>query len=243
MALADYTAVAQIITSIVSVIGIVTSIWLSTRALREVQTDRKLRQRPFLGFDIGGYDMPIEFKKAGKTIPGINPEIVRKMFPDMPEEAESIRIKQEKEDEHKSHMTRFFGQLRNYGLGPALSTTVTWIPNRVWKGQQEQLSEKKELLEPQYMEIFNCMPSVPSHILPGNTAGLARLPTFIEKDYRKQIARVEGTLKITCKDVFGTEHTAEQAFYLFTDYTGNRPHIHVTFGDFVEAQQKQTKKN
>ncbi len=239
MALADYTPIAQIITSIVSVIGIVTSIWLSTKALREVQTDRKLRQRPFLGFDIGGYDIPIEFQKAGKTIPGIDPEIVQKMFPDMPKDAESIRMKQEQgKDEHESHTTRFFGQVRNYGLGPALSTTVTWIPNKMWTGKQEQLFDKKRPIEPQYMEMFNCMPSVPSHIMPGNTAGLARLPTFIEKDYRKQITRAEGTLKIKCQDVFGIEHTVQQSFYLFTYYNADQPHVHVTFGDFIEQTQQ-----
>ncbi len=237
MALADYTSIAQIVTSLISVVGIVTSIWLSTRALREVQTDRKLRQRPFLGFEIGGYDIPIEFIKAGKTIPGIDPEFVKKMFPDIPEDAESIRIKQEK-TEHPSHRTNFYGQLRNYGLGPALSTTITWIPNEVWTKQEKQPLDKNRLLEPQYSELLNCTPSVPSHIMPEKTSGLARLPTFIEKDFEKKIARVEGKLKIESSDVFGEKHSATQAFYLFTYYNADQPHVHVTFGDFIEQTQQ-----
>jgi len=234
MDLAEYSMMAQILLSIISFVGIVTSMWLSIRALREVQTDRKLRQRPYLGFDIGGYDIPIEFQKAGRTIPGIDPDFVKKMFPDVPEDAESIRIRQEK-SKHGGVETTFYGQLRNYGLGPALSTTVTWVPEEIWIESEKTSLDNEKLLEPQYQEVFNCMPSVPSHILPSKDARLARLPTFIEKDYRKKITRVDGILKIECKDVFEEKHLATQAFYLFTYYILDQPHIHVTFGDFVEG--------
>jgi hypothetical protein len=233
MDLAEFSMVAQIVLSIVSFVGIVTSIWLSIRALREVQMDRKLRQRPYLGFDIGGYEIPIEFQKAGRTIPGIDPDFVKKMFPDIPEDAESIRIRQE-ESRHESVETTFYGQLRNYGLGPALSTTVTWVPEEIWVGSEKTSLDNEKLLEPQYREVLNCMPSVPSHILPGKDARLARLPTFIEKDFRKKTTRVDGFLRIGCKDVFGERHLVTQAFYLFTYYLSDQPHIHVTFGDFVE---------
>jgi hypothetical protein len=233
MDLAEYAMIAQILVATISFIGIVTSIWLSTRTLREVQTDRKLRQRPYLGFEIGGYDIPIESQKAGKTIPGIDPDFVNKMFPNIPEDAESIRIKPKK-SEHGNLMTTFYGQLRNYGLGPALSTTVTWVPEEIWTGPEKTILDNKKPTEPQYREVLNCMPSVPSHILPGKDAGLARLPTFIDKDYNKKITRVDGVLKIECKDVFGEKHLVTQAFYLFTYYTSDQPHIHVTFGDFVE---------
>jgi len=235
MDLAEYGAVAQIVLSIISFVGIVTSIWLSVRALREVQTDRKLRQRPYLGFEIGGYEIPIEFQKAGKTIPGIDPGYVRKMFPDMPEDAESIRIKPRK-SKLGDLETTFYGQLKNYGSGPALSTTVTWVPEEVWMGSEKASLEDKKSLKPQYQEVLNCMPSVPSHISPDKEAGLSRLPTFIEKDYEKRITRVEGTLKIECRDVFEEKQSAKQAFYLFTYYSSDQPHIHITFGDFVESE-------
>jgi hypothetical protein len=233
MDLTEFSMIAQIVLSIISFVGIVTSIWLSIRALREVQTDRKLRQRPYLGFDIGGYEIPIEFQKAGRTIPGIDPEYVKKMFPDIPDDAESVRIRQ-KTSNHGSFEPTFFGQLRNYGLGPALSATVTWLPEEIWVGSEKTSLGKEKQVEPQYQEVLNCMPSVPSHILPSKEAGLARLPTFIEKDFRKKITRVDGVLRIECKDVFGEKHSVTQAFYLFTYYASDQPHIHVTFGDFVE---------
>jgi hypothetical protein len=233
MDLAEYSMIAQIVLSIISFVGIVTSIWLSIRALKEVQMDRKLRQRPYLGFEIGGYDIAIEFQKAGRTIPGIDPDFVKKMFSDIPEDAESIRIRQRKSKDGRLETT-FYSQLRNYGLGPALSTTVTWVPEEIWIGSEKTTLNNEKLREPQYQEVLNCMPSVPSHISPDKDAGLARLPTFVEKDYRKKITRVDGFLKIECKDVFREKHLVTQAFYLFTYYVSDQPHIHVTFGDFVE---------
>jgi len=231
--LADYGIIAQILLSIITFVGIITSIWLSIRALREVQIDRKMRQRPYLGFEIGGYNLPIELVKAGKTIPGIDPEFVKKLFSDMPEDAESIRIALKKGNQETPEMV-FYGQLRNYGFGPALSTTVTWVPEEVWTGSKQASLNDEARREPQYLEALNCMPTVPSHILPGKEAGLGRLPTFIEKDYRKSITSANGFLRIECKDVFGEKHLATQAFYLFTYYTSDQPYIHVTFGDFVE---------
>ncbi len=233
MSLADIGTLAQIVLSAITFVGIVVSIWLSIRALREVQIDRKLRQQPYLGFEIGGYDISVEFQKAGRTIPGIDPEFVKKMFPDVPEDAESIRMKQRGTEEEGFEMV-FYGQLRNYGLGPALSTTVTWMPDEVWMGSERISLKGRRPVEAQYQEMLNCMPSVPSHILPGKEATLARLPTFVEKDFKKRITRVEGVLRIECRDVFGEKHLVRQAFYLFTQYAVDQPHIHVTFGDFAE---------
>lgn len=81
--LTQYGELSQIVLTIITFIGIVISMWLSIMALREVQTDRKLRQKPYLGFDIGGFRLSVEFVKAGKSIPGLNPTYVEKMFPNL----------------------------------------------------------------------------------------------------------------------------------------------------------------
>jgi hypothetical protein len=235
LGLTEYGVLAQVLLSIVSLVGIVTSMWLSIKALREVQIDRKLRQRPYLGFEIGGYDIPVEFRKAGKTIPGIDPSFVSKVFSDMPDDAESVRLKH-KENKDGSVELLFYGQLRNYGLGPALATTVTWVPKEIWLGSERLVLDREKSLEPQYQGVLNCMPSVPSHILPAKEARLARLPTFIEKDFRKEVTRVEGVLRIECKDVFEEKHTVTQTFFLFTYYRSDPPHVHVTFSDFAESE-------
>lgn len=235
LGLTDYGIIAQIVLSIITFVGIVTSIWLSIKALREVQVDRKLRQRPYLGFEIGGHDIPIEFRKAGKTIPGIDPAYVKKVFADMPDDAESVRPRH-RENKDGSVELLFYGQLRNYGLGPALTTIVTWVPQEIWHGSEKITVDEKESLEPQYQEILNSMPTVPSHVMPGKDARLSRLPTFIEKDYKKQVTRVEGVLRVECKDVFEERHTVTQTFYLFTYYKPDQPHVHVTFGDFTHTE-------
>jgi len=232
LGLAEYSMLAQILLTVITFIGIITSMWLSVKALKEVQTDRKLRQKPFLGFEPGGHRLSVEFLKVGKTIPGINPEYVQKVFPNLPDDAESVRLKDiPREGGYVEPL--FYGHLKNYGLGPALSTEVTWIPKAIWIDSEEFVVDDKKLLEPLYGKELNNMPSIPTHILPGEGAKLSRLPTFVEKDFEKKITRVDGVFEIECEDVFGEKHVTMQEFYLFTGYKSKRPYVHVTFGDFV----------
>lgn len=230
--LPEYSALAQILLTIITFIGIVTSMWLSRKALREVQTDRKLRQRPFLGFETGGYQLSVEFVKAGKAIPGIDPKYVQKVLPNLPDDAESVRLKDMKKENGETEIL-FYGQLKNYGLGPALSTRITWIPLEIWVGSEKFVVDEKKLSEPLYGETLNSMPSIPTHILPGEQAKLSRLPTFVEKAFEKKITRVEGVFEIKSVDVFGEKHVTIQRFHLFTNYKSEKPYVHVTFSDFV----------
>lgn len=94
LSIADLSDLSQIAIALLTLIVIIVSMWLSVKALREVQTDRKLRQKPYLGFEIGGYHLSVKFVKTGKRIPGINPQYVEKMFPNLPEDAESVRLKE-----------------------------------------------------------------------------------------------------------------------------------------------------
>ena len=123
LGLQDWGVLAQLILTMITLIGIVTSLFISVRALREVQEDRKQRQRPHLAFEPGGLQIHIEFVKAGKAIPGINPDYVARIFADFPDDAESVRIKNRQKDNRTLDLV-FYGQLRNYGLGPALETHV-----------------------------------------------------------------------------------------------------------------------
>jgi hypothetical protein len=232
LGLPEYALVAEILLTIITFIGIITSIWLSVKALREVQTDRKMRHMPHLAFETGGHLLYVEFKKVGKRIPGINPKYVEKMFPNLPNDAESVRIKDIKKEDGSVEMPEY-GRLVNYGLGPALSIEVTWKPEIIWIGSEKFTIDDKKLLEPFYAEELNSMPSDPGHILPGGRAGLTRLPTFVEKDFEKKVSRVEGVLEIECEDVFGEKHKTNQEFHLFTNYRDDKPSIIVTFGDLI----------
>jgi hypothetical protein len=220
----EYTDLAQIITPIIALLGIAISMWLSVRALREVQKDRRMRQMPHLAFGYGGAGYLIMFVNAGRAVLGINPRYAEIAFSDFPADAESVRLKPGVE----------YGKLRNYGLGTALSTEVTWVPQRIQIGSEIFTLEKDKLLEPRYSKNLNCIPSSPSHILPGEMATFIRLPTFIQKDHEKKIKEVEGTLVIECEDIFGLKHVTNQEFRIFTDYGADKPIIYITFGDLTK---------
>jgi hypothetical protein len=150
----------------------------------------------------------------------------------MPEDAESVRILEE-ESSDGSVKPVYVGELHNFGLGPALSTSVTWIPCEIWIGSERfQLDEAKQREFP-YSKDINDIPTIPQHIPPGGNAGLYRLPTFIEKDFEKKISKVDGVLLIQAYDVFGDKHTTEQEYHIFTGYNETSPWIHITFSDLV----------
>lgn len=233
LSLIEWGVLAQVIFTIVTSVGIITSIYLSIKALREVQMDRRQRQRPHLLFEHGGYRYPIGFTEIGKRLPGFEPKFAEKIFASFPEDAESIDIKQkwDKNRELEPKDLILIGKLKNYGLGPALSTEVTFVPNEIWIGSESFTLDQKKMEEPLYHRGLNTMPSSPSHINPGQEVGLPRLPTFIVKDFEKKISRVDGTLEIKCSDVFGQQHIAKQKYHLFTHYTDRQPTIHITFAD------------
>jgi hypothetical protein len=230
----DWGAVSQVVATLITFVGVLGSLWLSVKALREVQKDRKLRQRPHLAFEPGEHQIAVEFVADGKRIPGVNPAYVEEVFASLPDNAESVRIV------HKSrhHEKSFYGHLNNFGLGPALLTHVTWIPKIVWIGSEKFVLDEQKLAEPVYRSELNQMPSCPSHIAPGAEAALSQLPTFIEKDFEKKITQVEGYFHIECEDVFGETLVVKQEFYLFARYKEDPPHVYVLFGDLISGDDE-----
>lgn len=224
--LQDYTDVSQVVLTAFTVVGVVASLLISARALREVQIDRALRQAPFLAFVTGGTRRHVEFVRAGSAIPGIDPKAAARAFPNLPPNAESVRLAGPAPE-------CFYGRLVNLGAGPALGTRVVWIVDAVQIGHDRfELTDAKRM-EPLYSEGLNTLPAVPGHIRPGEEAQLTRIPTFIEKDINKQILRVEGRLRILCADVAGQANTFEQSFRVFTGYTEQPPWFHVTFSQLL----------
>jgi len=171
----DFVTLAQILVPVVVLIGIIISMWLSVKALREVQTDRKLRQMPHLAFELGGGEYKIEFIKSGKAISGIDYSYARGLFPHISDDAESISLKTAQATAGgRRRIIQEYGKLKNYGLGPALSAAVSWIPEKVQIGSEIFSLSEEKLLEPQYCEEHNRIPSSPSHILPGEVARFFR---------------------------------------------------------------------
>jgi len=224
LTLMEWSAIAQITIAVLTVVGVLASLYMSIRALKEIREDRLIRQKPHLAFEGGGYRLLVEFVKAGGCVPGIDPDFAKEVFSNLPEDAESIHLRS-----GKNNRPIFYGDLRNFGLGPALETEVTWVPISVRIGSETFMIDGAKLDEPVYSKPLNTLPACPQHILPGGGAELSRLPTFIDKDFEKKISEVEGVLEIKCQDVFGNSHNTQQKFWMGTNYKAEEPSVHVTF--------------
>ncbi|MBI5572047.1 MAG: hypothetical protein HY914_19040 [Desulfomonile tiedjei] len=236
LSLEQWANLARIATALITFVGIVVSVWLSTKALREVQFDRRLRARPHLAFETGGWRLPIRFEEIGHHVIGYDPECLKEVFANLPEDAESIVLCDP--PGHKSRDTSFgYGQLLNHGGGSALGTDVTWVPHEVWIGSEHFDIGHKKRAEPLYDRRLNSWPAIPSNIRAGGKAAINCLPTFITKDTDKKITRVEGVLEISCKDVFDCEYRVQQSFHLFTHYKDDPPAVHVTFSDVIANEK------
>ena len=221
---------AQVVIAGFTVIGVLVSLYMSRRTLREVERDRQVRQTPYLMFERGGWQLIVGFVKAGPSIPGIEPSYAAKMFPSLSPDAESVRLARGEEPQ-------FYGRLHNLGLGPAIEPRVVWIADEVQIGQETFAITDAKRKEPPYTAELNELPVVPRQLRTGDAAQLTRLPTFIEKDVEKKVSAVSGRLRITCTDLGGKGYSAEQEFRIFTAYADLPPTVHVTFSEVLQAMK------
>ena len=234
MTLTDWSAVAQIAATLIGAAGIVTSMLMSVKALREIHRDRVLRHRPHLAFEGGGWQLPVAFVKAGRRIPGVDPAAVERFFSSMPDEAVSVRLRDSREEGARAKPI-FFGQLRNFGPGAAIETHVTWVVERLTIGGESFDVDGKKQNEPRYQRSLNRIPATPQHIQADAEAKLSRLPTFIDKDWERKIQEAEGVLEISCHDILGNEYLSRQRFWLSTGYQDAEPYVHVTFREPIDG--------
>ena len=93
LTLMEWSAIAQIVIAVLTVVGVIVSLYMSIRALKENKEDRLIRQKPHLAFEGYGYQLPVEFVKAGGCIPGVDPGCANEFFSNLPKDAESIRLR------------------------------------------------------------------------------------------------------------------------------------------------------
>jgi hypothetical protein len=207
--------IAQIITALITLLGVATAFWLSRKTLREIQNDRIISQRPFLLFDYGGHKTSVEFNKArdGK-------EYTQAYWPVVNEKG-GIRVPT-------------IGKLKNLGVGPAIDVRITWIVEQVYiKGEKFKIDDEKRK-ESQYMPSMNSNPIMTSHLFPNQESGFHLIPYFISADFEKKIERADGYFKITYFDTFKNKHETYQKFHVFTDYVDKK--FHTTFSDLIEQK-------
>lgn len=217
MTLEQWALVSQIAVAVFTLAGVLVALYVALKSLREIQKDRRLNKAPYLAFEPGGTRYPIEFNE-------ISDELKKKE--DLPNDATSVGLKT---DEGK--VTLMYGNLRNYGPGPAIHAEIAWIPEEIWLGAEKFRLDRDKLTEMKYSKEYNTIPASPSHILPNQKSKFFLLPAFINRDFEKKVTKVTGVIEITCLDLFKQQHTTKQRFYLSTGYKAEPAHIHFTFSD------------
>jgi hypothetical protein len=203
---------------------------IALAALREAQVERRERFTPYLAFEGGGHQFPIKFVRIGLSVPGVDPDYAKNVLAFLPNDGESVDLKPHKDSEGRDQLVEY-GHLRNFGLGPALETLVTFVPEEITTDQDTHVLSPDEIKDARYSVELNKVPSLPEHIAAGDTAKLSRIPSFIVKDFEKRLRKVRGYFLINCKDVYGGPHSVKQNFYIRTGYDEATPVFHITFGD------------
>lgn len=70
----------------------------------------------------------------------------------------------------------------------------------------------------------------PGHLDHGVAAHLLDLPGVITWDFNRDIAWINGTVEILCRDIGGRQHTVVQDFTAIPLYPAFGPHVTVTCG-------------
>lgn len=209
--------IAQIATAIITLIGIALSFWISRKTLREVQRDRIYNQRPYLVFEYGGHVISVVFKthQDGKSY-------IQPLWPPVAG-GRGLHIPT-------------FGHLKNFGTGPAIDITISWIVKEVHiKGEKFKIDDEKRK-EQQYSKLLNTNPLMTTHLFPNQETGIHLIPHFISTDFERKISRADGHFIITYNDTFGNKYETLQKFHVFTDYENPDKGFHTTFSDIIKNE-------
>ena len=203
---------AQIVTTLVAVIGVILSFWIARRTLREVQKDRIISQRPFLLFEYGGYGIRMDYIKHDDD------KVYNQAYWPVINDKGGIKIET-------------VGQLKNYGTGPALDIRIQWIVEEVYIKNEKFVIDELKRKERKYAPEFNINPIMTSHLYPNQESGFHLIPYFISTDFEKKIERASGYLIISYSDTYQNKHETHQKFNVFTDY--EKKWFHTTFSDLI----------
>ena len=218
--LSVYVGIAQVISTILTGIGIIISIWIAITTLREMRSERIHRVKPKVLFVKGG-QLVLGERVEARGIPGINPAYAKEILANKPKNAKAI------------HAKTFWGRLKNLGEGSAINVEITFIFYYVIKsGERFELNSKKRK-EPPYSEWLNTIPASPSNLSKGETAIFGRLPTPIVLDFSRQINMLEGKVCINYEDIYGNKYEIDQESRVFVNHKRNKIEITMTFGEEI----------
>lgn len=218
MQLVTILQVAQIISSIGTLVAVAFSIYIANQARNEVRIDRRLKIFPIVVFKPGGHGLSIMRHPFNYRIGGCNPAAVEDDFRGLPADGQVI-------DNDK-----FYGEIHNIGAGPALNTLIEFIPEVITMGNDSFRVSDEKRTEARYSTPYNIFPSWDSILVAGAESSLTRVPTFVYLDFDDRMNNVEGRLNITYSDVAGVEHTSVQEFSYCNDLINGERHYLISFG-------------
>ncbi|MEV1246422.1 hypothetical protein [Nonomuraea sp. NPDC049750] len=207
-----------------AVLAVFAAIYVSYKTRLDVQRDRDLRILPILAFQPEGTVVSLNERNFNYSIGGVSADFVKSNFRDIPAET---RILDLPDDFHT------YGQLINYGQGPAFDVRVAWKPETMAIGSDEFPLGYELLKSLKFDEELNTMPSVPANIAPGEEAGLTRIPTFLILDTKRAATAIECRAIINYKDLLGRQMQTTQQVHVFPEHTHNEYTYIITFGDVL----------
>jgi hypothetical protein len=199
--LVPVTALGVLITAA----GVLVSLYVGISTLREVRKGRQQSIQPFCLFAIGGQKIPVEFADS-YGIPGIDPSHASRLTKERPRGKNRV--------DAKNH----WGMLHNYGLGPSIDTQISWIPYRIFIGEDVFVIDEAKRTQYPYDEKYNSIHATPSHLAVGQEATFARLPTPIVVDYKRRISRLDCVVKIEYEDLYANKYLKFQGLRVFTHH-------------------------
>lgn len=212
--------VAQVAATVLLGIGIIISLWIGIKTLREVHSDRIHRVYPRLLFNRGGQVVKCKLAEAD-GIMGIDPKFAAELLKSKPSGVRSCIP------------LTFWGELTNHGNGSALNVTITILTRRVHKAGADFLIDSEKLLEFPYSPHLNMIPANPSNIEPGGSAEFLRIPTPVFVDFSGLLTRMECIAVIDYEDMYGNKYQTLQELYLHIQRFKSEANVTLTFGEEV----------
>ena len=211
--------IAQVLSTLVVGLGVIVSLRVGLRTVRNAEAARIQSVRPELYFEYGGHSVACEEGKGG-GIPGIDWNHAQEFLKARPKAATQLSVKQP------------WTALRNHGSGSALNTKITFLCRTIKRNGQTITLSDSDLKRFPFHPALNSMPSIPSHVPAQKTAKLSRLPTPLVWDYSQNIEHIGIVCLIEYQDIFKNRYRRAQQLDVWVHQP--RDHVVFTFGHEID---------
>lgn len=220
----DWLPWFQMASTVVAAVGIGISTWIGVSALNGNRKDRREKILPNLLFTPGGETAPIVLR-SDCVFPGrdLDDPQIRGFLSELPVNSRKIVLREP------------VGELGNFGSGPAMNITITFLPSKIaTKDGWRPLSAHDQANFAFTRGANEIVPS-PAHLAEGKTARLGVLPgavCFLPADSDA----ISGRFEIRCTDAHGASvRSLQEIEFAMVSGSGKRrgPSLAISFGDRI----------